>query len=348
MFQRTRLSYRIGLACAGAVSMFVTVGYAANDANSADLIYESIYQRRGSASVDSGIATYLRRLESNPKVDPAVDAAERAAVTQNIRELQGDELWEQNRQAIEAQLAKSAEPVSMTYLEQYVFDGPAYRVHSMQLDVPSSEPLDTINPDRPGKVLETNTYAYDGSYGSALIQDADGPALVLSDLRYRMAPIRELGRAPNNMPSLETIKASFIDGMMPMSLSSVPDQPMQLRLTMGNPALGGYVFQTDVDLRMDFAIVRSEVLFGGQVVISERYEDFTWVPGGVATPRYALRENFRLENGQPVLDSREEFILVGQPQFNIPISQKSFEIMVPLDTEVIDMRSDGPAAITTP
>ena len=135
---------------------------------------------------------------------------------------------------------------------------------------------------------------------------------------------------------------------MPMSLSSGPDQPMQLRLTMGNPALGGYVFQTDVDLRMDFAIVRSEVLFGGQVVISERYEDFTWVPGGVAPPRYALRENIRLENGQPELDSREEFILVGQPQFNIPISQKSFEIMVPLDTEVIDMRSDGPAAITTP
>jgi len=323
----------------------------ADSTHDARHLYNLIFAQRAGAAIDSGSVTVIRRLEAAPRVSTKEIEQEKAAVLEQTRMLQGDEAFRANAEEIGASLDEAARPTVQTLLEEIVFSDDAYRITSWDLGTLAPVDLMKVRPETVRRSTIPSIYGFDGDLAISIPASEGGEAVVLSDLKYRMAPVAELGRAPMKMPSLADLDRAAGAEPLPISLEhQAEDGEPRFLLTIGHKDGDGLVIELLVDPVRNLAIHRSEVRFGGHVLASEHYEDFIPLATGEWYPRRSLRENydFNVETGERSFRCREEFVVIGTPQVGGAVTNDDLIVPIPSNARIERIFESTPAPAAAP
>lgn len=302
----------------------------------AEVLWEILYERRESVAIQSGQVAYLRRLYAIPRTTPEEQALQRAQTIEHMRRIQGEDYLAENVVELDRVLQRANATYCQTFFERYKFQDEAFLVESAEiagscdtsLAILASTP-DTINSG------QSSVYSYDGRSSVALIH-VDGEAtIVFTDEAYRMPPIKALGRAPDRMPRLTDLVRQQASGTLLMLGS---DNGGFLCLTIGDENGHGMFMRIRVDATRDFSIAESEVRVDGRLIIHEMYSDFIWTDSGLWTPRMATRTNYAIIEGESVVVTREEFLMLESAVYNVVFEPTDLQIPYEPGIKEIDFR----------
>ncbi|MBX3373787.1 MAG: hypothetical protein KF817_08120 [Phycisphaeraceae bacterium] len=279
-------------------------------------LYESIHASRVSLADAHGSITILRRLESAPQATPADVAAQKAAVLAANERIQGRAIASRNAAAVGEMLDAALRTDVRTVLEEIHFDGDVYRIESWDIGAHEPADLSQVRPEEVRRRVRPDVAGFDGEKAILIPASEENAVVILSDMKYRLPPVAELGRAPARMPSLAELDALAGADPLPIDMEIRMEftGPIYI-LTIGHPESDGLVIRLAVDAYRDLALVFAEVRFGRQVLSSDQYSDFITMPNGRWYPRRSVRENYDMDlaTGERSLRSREEFLVVGVP-----------------------------------
>ena len=90
-----------------------------------------------------------------------------------------------------------------------------------------------------------------------------------------------------------------------------------------------------------FALARLVGKLAGAIVTNEEYGNFVQTNIGVWLSLRAIREGYTIsQDGSAKLTSRSEYLALDVPQLNIELSDDNFELLIPPDAIIVDMRTE--------
>lgn len=215
-------------------------------------------------------------------------------------------------------------------------------------DIDNHEPVDLsqIRHEEIRRRVRPEVAGFDGENAVLIPATEENALVILSDMKYRLPPVAELGRAPARMPSLAELDALAGSDLLPIDLEVRMEftGPIYI-LTIGHPESDGLVIRLAVDAYRDLALVFAEVRFGGQVLSSDQYSDFIAMPNGRWYPRRSVRENYDMDlaTGERSLRSREEFLVVGMPAIGSVVTADDLVVRHPEGARIERMFESIPA-----